>query len=127
MTVKGTVADGNVLTYNNAPMLWSAKYDAYAYLVIDTTGKTEAQMKTAAEAAIGEAAGEKTSINYNGDVNATGTVDVNDAQLVYNMYNAKYTSFDSCSREKFLRADMNGDKTLTVNDAAAIVSIILSK
>lgn len=127
VTVKGTVADGNVLTYNNAPMLWSAKYDAYAYLVIDTTGKTAAQMKTAAEASIGEAKGEKTSINYNGDVNATGTVDVNDAQLVYNMYNAKYTSFDSCSREKFLRADMNGDKTLTVNDAAAIVSIILSK
>lgn len=127
VTVKGTVADGNVLTYNNAPMLWSAKYDAYAYLVIDTTGKTEAQMKTAAEAAIGEAAGEKTSINYNGDVNATGTVDVNDAQLVYNMYNAKYTSFDNCSMEKFLRADVNYDKTLDVKDAAAIVSIILSK
>ena len=127
VTVKGTVADGNVLTYNNAPMLWSAKYDAYAYLVIDTTGKTKAQMKTAAEAAIGEAKGEKTSINYNGDVNATSTVDVNDAQLVYNMYNAKYTSFDNCSMEKFLRADMNGDKTLTVNDAAAIVNIILSK
>ena len=127
VTVKGTVADGNVLTYNNAPMLWSAKYDAYAYLVIDTTGKTEAQMKTAAEAAIGEAKGEKTSISYGGDVNATSTVDVNDAQLVYNMYNAKYTSFDSCSMEKFLRADMNGDKTLTVNDAAAIVNIILNK
>lgn len=127
VTVKGTVADGNVLTYNNAPMLWSAKYDAYAYLVIDTTGKTEAQMKTAAEASIGEAKGEKTSINYNGDVNATSTVDVNDAQLVYNMYNAKYTSFDSCSMEKFLRADMNSDKTLTVNDAAAIVNIILNK
>lgn len=127
VTVKGTVADGNVLTYNNAPMLWSAKYDAYAYLVIDTTGKTKAQMKIAAEAAIGEAAGEKTSINYNGDVNATGTVDVNDAQLVYNMYNAKYTSFDNCSMEKFLRADVNYDKTLDVKDAAAIVSIILSK
>ena len=42
------------------------------------------------------------------------------------MYNAKYTSFDSCSMEKFLRADMNGDKTLTVNDAAAIVNIILN-
>ncbi len=127
VTVKGTVADGNVLTYNNAPMLWSAKYDAYAYLVIDTTGKTEAQMKTAAEASIGEAKGEKTSISYGGDVNATSTVDVNDAQLVYNMYNAKYMSFDSCSMEKFLRADMNGDKTLTVNDAAAIVNIILNK
>lgn len=127
VTVKGTVADGNVLTYNNAPMLWSAKYDAYAYLVIDTTGKTEAQMKIAAEAAIGEAKGEKTSISYGGDVNATSTVDVNDAQLVYNMYNAKYTSFDNCSMEKFLRADVNYDKTLDVKDAAAIVSIILSK
>lgn len=127
VTVKGTVAEGNVLTYNNEKMYWSEKYEAYAYLVIDTTGKTAAEMKTAAEAAIGEAAGEKTSINYNGDVNATSTVDVNDAQLVYNMYNAKYTSFDSCSREKFLRADMNGDKTLTVNDAAAIVNIILNK
>ena len=127
MTVKGTVADGNVLTYNNAPMLWSAKYDAYAYLVIDTTGKTEAQMNNAAEAAIGEAKGEKTSISYGGDVNATSTVDVNDAQLVYNMYNAKYTSFDNCSMEKFLRADVNYDKTLDVKDAAAIVSIILSK
>lgn len=127
VTVKGAVADGNVLTYNNAPMLWSAKYDAYAYLVIDTTGKTEAQMKIAAEAAIGEAKGEKTSISYGGDVNATSTVDVNDAQLVYNMYNAKYTSFDNCSMEKFLRADVNYDKTLDVKDAAAIVSIILSK
>mgnify|MGYP002524164348 CR=1 FL=1 len=127
VTVKGTVADGNVLTYNNAKMYWSEKYEAYAYLVIDTNGKTAAEMKTAAEAAIGEVKGDKTSINYTGDVNATGTVDVNDAQLVYNMYNAKYTSFTSCSMEKFLRADVNGDKSLTVGDAAAIVNTILTK
>ena len=127
VTVKGTVSEGSVLSYNGAPMSWSDKYQAYAYLVIDKTGKTEAAMKAEATAAIGEIKGEKKSIDYTGDVNATNNVDVNDAQLVYNMYNAKYTSFDSCSMEKFLRADMNGDKTLTVNDAAAIVNIILNK
>ena len=84
-------------------------------------------MKTEAAAAIGETAGKAVSIDYSGDVNATGNVDVNDAQLVYNMYNVKYTSFTSCTMEKFLRADMNFDKSLTVADAAAIVSIILSK
>ena len=127
VTVKSAVSEGSVLTYNGNQMFWSDKYQAYAYLVIDTTGKSAATVKTEAAAAIGETAGKAVSIDYSGDVNATGTVDVNDAQLVYNMYNVKYTSFANCTMEKFLRADMNFDKSLTVADAAAIVSIILSK
>ena len=127
VTVKSAVSEGSVLTYNGNQMFWSDKYQAYAYLVIDTTGKSAAAVKTEAAAAIGETAGKAVSIDYSGDVNATGTVDVNDAQLVYNMYNVKYTSFANCTMEKFLRADMNFDKSLTVADAAAIVSIILSK
>ena len=127
VTVKSTVSEGSVLTYNGNQMFWSDKYQAYAYLVIDTTGKSAATVRTEAAAVIGETAGKAVSIDYSGDVNATGTVDVNDAQLVYNMYNAKYTSFTSCSMEKFLRADVNYDKTLDVKDAAAIVNIILTK
>ena len=127
VTVKSAVSEGSVLTYNGNQMFWSDKYQAYAYLVIDTTGKSAAAVKTEAASAIGETAGKAVSIDYSGDVNATGTVDVNDAQLVYNMYNVKYTSFANCTMEKFLRADMNFDKSLTVADAAAIVSIILSK
>ena len=127
VTVKSAVSEGSVLTYNGSQMFWSDKYQAYAYLVIDTTGKSAATVKTEAAAAIGETAGKAVSIDYSGDVNATGNVDVNDAQLVYNMYNVKYTSFANCTMEKFLRADMNFDKSLTVADAAAIVSIILSK
>ena len=123
VTASGTVADGKVMAYDGSAMFWSEKYKAYAYLVISNTelNKAEAAKK------VSQSTATKTSIAYDGDVNATGSIDVNDAQLVYNMYNAKYTSFDSCSMEKFLRADINGDKTLTVNDAAAIVSIILSK
>ena len=127
VTVKSAVSEGSVLTYNGNQMFWSDKYQAYAYLVIDTTGKSAATVKTEAAAAIGETAGKAVSIDYSGDVNATGNVDVNDAQLVYTMYNVKYTSFANCTMEKFLRADMNFDKSLTVADAAAIVSIILSK
>ena len=123
VTASGTVADGKVMAYDGSAMFWSEKYQAYAYLVISNTELTKAE----AAKKVSQATATKTSIAYDGDVNATSTVDVNDAQLVYNMYNAKYTSFDSCSMEKFLRADMNGDKTLTVNDAAAIVNIILSK
>ena len=123
VTASGTVAGGKVMAYDGSAMFWSEKYKAYAYLVISNTELTKAE----AAKKVSQATATKTSIAYDGDVNATSTVDVNDAQLVYNMYNAKYTSFDSCSMEKFLRADMNGDKTLTVNDAAAIVNIILNK
>lgn len=58
--------------------------------------------------------------------NAVGTVDINDAQLVHDMYNAMYKAFDEAvSMEKFLLADVNGDRTIGVQDAAAIVTEIL--
>ena len=62
------------------------------------------------------------TIAYNGDVNLTGSVDINDAQLVWNMYNAKYSDFTAVNIRKFLEADMNGDKTLDTKDATAIVT-----
>ena len=58
-------------------------------------------------------------------MNKSEQTDINDAQLVYDMYNAKYDGFDTVSVEKFLRADMNGTKNLDVKDAAAVVSEIL--
>ena len=123
VTASGTVADGKVMAYDGSAMFWSEKYKAYAYLVISDTEVTKAE----AAKKVSQTSASKTEITYDGDVNATKTIDVNDAQLVYNMYNAKYTSFDNCSMEKFLRADVNGSKDLTVADAAAIVNIILTK
>ena len=58
-------------------------------------------------------------------VNLTGTIDVNDAQLVWNMYNAKYEDFNTVSIRKFLEADLNGDHKLTVLDAAAVITKML--
>ena len=52
----------------------------------------------------------------------TGKVDVNDAQLVYDMYNGTYSDFTKVSVEKFLRADVNATKVVDHTDAVAIVN-----
>lgn len=123
VTASDDVADGQVLAYSGSQMYWSEKYNAYAWLVI--SADTLDTVKTAAESAISAVDGTKVTIAYNGDVNLTESVDINDAQLVWNMYNAKYEDFTSVNIRKFLEADMNGDKTLDTKDAAAIVDIIL--
>lgn len=121
-----TLADGKVLAYGNNAMFQNAnRYDgAYAYLVI--SDKTLDEVKAEAEKAgqITEVDGTAQTFNVNGDVNGTGLVDINDAQLVYNIYNAKYDSFDNTTMAMFLAADMNGDKAVSSLDAAAVVGLI---
>ena len=121
-----TLADGKVLAYGNNAMFQNAeRYDgAYAYLVI--SDKTLDEVKAEAEKAgqITEVGGTAQTFNVNGDVNGTGLVDINDAQLVYNIYNAKYDSFDTTTMKMFLAADMNNDKTVSSLDAAAVVTSI---
>lgn len=120
------LADGKVLAYGNNAMFQNAKrYDgAYAYLVI--SDKTLDEVKAEAEKAgqITEVDGTAQTFNVNGDVNGTGLVDINDAQLVYNIYKAKYDNFDATTMAMFLAADMNDSRTVTVEDAAAVVAKI---
>ena len=118
-----SLTEGKVLTYDGSAMYWSEKYDGYCCLVI--SDKAEQEMKEEAVTHLGSAEGTKTEIDYAGDVNKTGQIDINDAQLVYDMYKAAYDNFDTVSVERFLRADMNGSKNLTVEDAVAVVSEIL--
>lgn len=121
-----TLADGKVLAYGNNAMFQNAERygGAYAYLVI--SDKTLDEVKAEAEKAgqITEVDGTAQTFNVNGDVNGTGLVDINDAQLVYNIYKAKYDSFDNTTMAMFLAADMNGSKRVDVNDAAAVVAKI---
>ena len=123
VTASGTVSDGKILAYDGTPMFWSEKYNAYAYLVI--SDKPLADVKAEAETKVAEAAADKTGVTYDFDVNETTMVDVNDAQLVYNMYNAKYASFDEVAMVRFLKADCNGDKVLNVLDANAVIAEIM--
>lgn len=121
-----TLADGKVLAYGNNAMFQNAeRYDgAYAYLVISDKSLAEVKAEAEADGKITEVEGSAETFNVNGDVNGTGLADINDAQLVYNIYNAKYDSFDNTTMAMFLAADMNKDKTVSSMDAAAVVGLI---
>ena len=113
-------------TYDSLAMFYSEKYDAQVYLVI--TDANAPLTEAAARAEIGLAGSDTKEINYDGNVNGSSGLDANDAQLVWNMYNAAYADFDAAvTVEKFLRADMNGDGKVDMNDAAEIVALIKQK
>lgn len=124
------LAEGKVLAYNGNAMYWSSKYNeskgAYAWLVI--SDKTLDEVEDEAAAAVKLADGEKTNIDYTGDVNLTGVTDINDAQLVWNMYKVDYKDdFVTVNVQKYLTADVNGDRVLNTNDAVAIVNGLVGK
>lgn len=123
ITVKGTPEGGKAFTYDGNTMYKVNAYgtDQYAWLVIVDKGRTLTQEEAAAKVAI-SAADNVVTITLGFDVNMSGKVDVNDAQLVYDMYNGTYSDFTQVSVEKFLRADVNGTKTVDHTDAVAIVN-----
>lgn len=123
VTVKGTPEGGSAFTYDGNTMYKVNAYgaDQYAWLVIVDKGQTLTQEEAAAKVAI-SAADNVVTITPSFDVNRTGKVDVNDAQLVYDMYNGTYRDFNQVSVEKFLRADVNATKVVDHTDAVAIVN-----
>lgn len=108
------------LYYGGKPMLWSEKYKSYAWLLLSS--KSQDTVKADAEAAITIKENAVTSIEYGGDVNGTGHIDINDAQYVYDLYNAKHSALDM---EKFLRCDVNGNREVNVEDVRMVVSLLL--
>ena len=78
-------------------------------------------------------------VRDNADVNLSGMVDINDAQLIFDIYNGSYQSFYrtnatedatipgfkvGASMDKFLEADVNRDMKIDLADAAAVVAKI---
>lgn len=108
------------LYYGDTAMFWSEKYEAYAWLLVDKG--TAADIAAAAKSAISVKGNSTVSVSYGGDVNGTGHTDINDAQYVYDLYNAKYSALDM---EKFLRCDVNGDCGVNVEDVRMVVSLLL--
>lgn len=116
-----TLGEGKVPAYDGSNMYtdMSGRYNsAYSWLVFSDS--TAATLLADVKNHITLVTGEAKSYKSNNDVNYTGTADINDAQLVYNIYNAKYDSFDVVEMKMFLSADINGDKVVNVQDAGAI-------
>lgn len=120
------LADGKVLAYGNNAMFQNAeRYDgAYAYLVISDKSLAEVTAEAEKTGQITEVDATAQTFKTDGDVNGTGLVDINDAQLVYNIYNAKYDSFETTTMKMFLAADVNKDREVSALDAAAVVGLI---
>lgn len=122
------LTEDTVLKYGDNAMFWSSKYNngngdgAYAWLVFSE--QRQDKVVADAEKAISIASGSKAEIIYDGDVNMTGVIDINDAQLAWNMYSALYENFDTVTMQKFLKADMDGNGKLDTADAAMIVGLI---
>lgn len=108
------------LYYGDTAMFWSEKYEAYAWLLVDKG--TAAGIAATAKSAISVKGNSTVSVSYGGDVNGTGHIDINDAQYIYDLYNAKHSALDM---EKFLRCDVNGDCRVNVEDVRMVVSLLL--
>lgn len=119
-----TLGEGKVPAYDGSNMYtdMSGRYDhAYSWLVFSESNA--ATLLADVKNHITLVTGEAKSYKSNTDVNYTGTADINDAQLVYNIYNAKYDSFDVVEMKMFLSADINGDKVVNVQDASAVAKV----
>ena len=101
-------------------MLWSDKYNAYAILIIADENFEVDRAKFALKdnAAV--------AVDYSSyDINDSNDTDANDAQLIWNMYNAKYADFDTIKMEQFLSADLNDERGVNAGDALVIINEVL--
>ena len=121
VTVTGTPEEGKAFAYGDNVMYKTIAYgeNVYSWLVI--VDKNEAFTVATAEANINQASATAEEVKQSYDVNETGVVDINDAQLTYDIYSGKYTDFEKVSVRKFLRADVNLDKAVNSTDAVAVV------
>ena len=121
VTVTGTPEEGKAFAYGDNVMYKTTAYGENVYSWLVTVDKNEAFTVATAEANITQASATAEEVKQSYDVNETGVVDINDAQLTYDIYSGKYTDFEKVSVRKFLRADVNLDKAVNSTDAVAVV------
>ncbi len=109
--------------YDGEKMYWSERHNAYVITVFAAEAPVIAPNMFTIETV--DATPEIAANNY--DVNQSGEVDANDAQLIWNMYNAWYNGFTiNVTQEKFILADANADSILNMEDATVIINKILN-
>ena len=122
LLVRGKPKNGLVPKYDGQTMYRSEIYPGDTWLVqspeSEATVRKQAEEKTAIAEGKTEAAAD-----YTGNVDRNGDIDINDAQLVYDMYSAKYRLTEIPAME-FLEADVNGDRRVNILDVEWILNVI---
>lgn len=131
-------------TYDGQKMYCNPRYTKFAgngssssvYLVM--VDKDETLTKEDAMAKLGIVTSTKQEnldqlLEVGSDVNEDGIGgvginrrDVNDVQLIYDLYNGLYDSFETVSMRKFLKADVNYDGVLDSQDAVKLAGELLA-
>lgn len=133
VTATQTLPEGKNLAYNSYPMYLKnfqvegsdTMEQMYSYLVVVNSGETLLVENATAMITILEA--QATTLEDTFNVNESTALDINDAQLVYDLYNNVYQDITTVGMQKFLRADVNGSRNINVSDAAAVVNAILAE
>ena len=125
-------------TYDGQKMYCNPRYTKFAgngssssvYLVMVDKGGTLTKEDAMAKLSIvtsTEQENKDQTLKVGSDVNEDGIGgvginrrDVNDVQLIYDLYNRQYDSFETVSMRKFLKADVNYDGVLDSQDAVKL-------
>lgn len=119
-TAREPLDNSKGLFYGSGHMLWSDQYNAYVWLV--KTGDSVDKVLTDAKANISIGSAGSTLVNHGGDVNSSGKVDINDAQLIYELYmNKKDADISQSGMQALLNGDVNCNGKLDTGDARAVV------
>lgn len=121
----GGIHDGNAPAYKvDNGMSYSV------YLVLLNKGETLTKEDAVAKLGVVTSTEQENKdqvLSVGADVNEDGIGgvgidrrDVNDVQLIYDLYNRQYDSFETVNMRKFLKADVNGDCALNSQDAVKL-------
>ena len=132
VTATQTLPEGKTLAYGGSAMYVKSfqvegseeMVQKYSWLVEVVEGETLTVEAATAQIAVTEATSTVLEQTYN--VNESSALDINDAQLVYDLYNNVYQSIETVGMQKFLRADVNGSGNINVQDASAVVTAIIA-
>lgn len=131
-------------TYDGQKMYCNPRYTKFAgngssssvYLVMVDRGETLTKEDAMAKLGIvtsTEQENKDQTLTVGSDVNEDGIGgvginrrDVNDVQLIYDLYNRRYDSFETVSMRKFLKADVNYDGVLDSQDAVKLAGELLA-
>ena len=131
-------------TYDGQKMYCNPRYTKFAgngssssvYLVMVDEGETltkEDAMEKLGIVTSTEQENKDQTLTVGSDVNEDGIGgvginrrDVNDVQLIYDLYNRRYDSFETVSMRKFLKADVNYDGVLDSQDAVKLAGELLA-
>ncbi len=121
-TAREDLGESRDLVYGGKHMLWSSEYKAYVWLV-EVTADTANEVVEAAKTNISISNNaEHTTVLHTGDVNNSGKVDINDAQLIYDLYmNKKDADISQIGMQALLNGDVNCNGKLDTGDARAVV------